>query len=161
MSIDYLPDEMAKAADHYGVNRQISEFYLGWRAACEAWHARAQAKAAPGHIIDDQGNVRKVNGRLVVNQSGEVVGHNAVIWVASKRLLNGQAGVIRNECDWLFKSHSNRVDAINEAAIRLNHELSIKEALTVMAENVKQSPGPSLISGMKALRDRLARGDNK
>jgi hypothetical protein len=47
MSIDYMPDEMAKAADHYGVNRQVSEFYLGWRAACEAWYARAQAKAGP------------------------------------------------------------------------------------------------------------------
>ena len=46
MEVDYMPDEMAKAADHYGVNRQISEFYLGWRAACEAWHKKAQAKAA-------------------------------------------------------------------------------------------------------------------
>jgi hypothetical protein len=51
MSIDYLPDEMDALASKLGYNGVHPQFadglVAGWRAACEAWHARAQAKAAP------------------------------------------------------------------------------------------------------------------
>ncbi len=38
-------------------------------------------KAPPGHIIDDQGNVRPVHGRLVVSEDGYVLGHMATVSV--------------------------------------------------------------------------------
>jgi hypothetical protein len=98
---------------------------------------RIECHVPSGHVLCPDGVMRKVNGRLVVNQSNEVVGHNAVIWMASKRLLNGQAGCIRNECEWLFKSHSNRQDAITEAVIKLDAECSMQEALTAMSKQVK------------------------
>jgi hypothetical protein len=72
MSIDYLPDEMNAYAKGMKLP-EISEFYRGWRAACEAMQAKAQAKAPPGHIIDDQGNVRKVLGTLPVTRDGVIV----------------------------------------------------------------------------------------
>jgi hypothetical protein len=54
---------MAKAADHYGVNRQISEFYLGWRAACEAMNARAQAKAASDRATEEISEIQHLGDR--------------------------------------------------------------------------------------------------
>jgi hypothetical protein len=46
MNIDYLPDEMNAYAKGMKLP-EISEFYRGWRAACEAMHKKAQAKAEP------------------------------------------------------------------------------------------------------------------
>jgi hypothetical protein len=76
MSIDYLPDEMRANIDGrpFEGDEFTVGFSVGWRAACEAWQARAQAKAPPGHIIDDQGNVRKVLGTLPITADGCVVG---------------------------------------------------------------------------------------
>jgi hypothetical protein len=42
MNIDYLPDEMNAYAKGMKLP-EISEFYRGWRAACEAMAAKAQA----------------------------------------------------------------------------------------------------------------------
>jgi hypothetical protein len=42
VSIDYLPDEMNAYAKGMKLP-EISEFYRGWRAACEAMAAKAQA----------------------------------------------------------------------------------------------------------------------
>jgi hypothetical protein len=67
--IDYLPNEMMAAIDL----DNPGAFRAGWRAACEAMHKKAQAKAPPGHIIDDQGNVRKVLGTLPVTRDGVIV----------------------------------------------------------------------------------------
>jgi hypothetical protein len=79
VSIDYLPDEMNAYAKGMKLP-EISEFYRGWRAACEAMAAKAQAKAPPGHIIDDQGNVRKVLGTLPITADGCVIGKKAYLW---------------------------------------------------------------------------------
>jgi hypothetical protein len=51
MSIDYLPDEMDALASKLGYNGVHPQFadglVVGWRAACEAMHKKAQAKAGP------------------------------------------------------------------------------------------------------------------
>jgi hypothetical protein len=46
MSIDYLPDEMNAYAKGMKLP-EISEFYRGWRAACEAMNAKAHPQPAP------------------------------------------------------------------------------------------------------------------
>jgi hypothetical protein len=49
MEVDYLPDERRAAAMNLGYDigsDTPAAFRAGWRAACEAWQARAQAKAA-------------------------------------------------------------------------------------------------------------------
>jgi hypothetical protein len=71
MEVDYLPDEMNAYAKGMKLP-EISEFYRGWRAACEAMHKKAQAKAPPGHIIDDQDNVRKVLGEFQLTKDGVI-----------------------------------------------------------------------------------------
>jgi hypothetical protein len=49
VSIDYLPDEMnyERSARLWTHLETAPAFNAGWRAACEAWQARAQAKARP------------------------------------------------------------------------------------------------------------------
>jgi hypothetical protein len=51
MEVDYLPDEME--ANTYRLGCSASEadaFDAGWRAACEAMQARAQAKGEPERV---------------------------------------------------------------------------------------------------------------
>jgi hypothetical protein len=67
MSIDYLPDEMNYERSNLCWNEPATAdaFNAGWRAACEAWQARAQAKAGPEPCKECNGTKRMWPGNPV------------------------------------------------------------------------------------------------
>ena len=118
MSIDYLPDEMNyERSAHLWGGTKADAFDAGWRAACEAMHKKAQAKAPPGHIIDDQGNVRKVLGTLPVTRDGCVIGDDCKIFIhdeyVNSEVFRSPRGKV--ERDWMpympHKAFSTRAAA--------------------------------------------------